>query len=111
MVRDRSLGKQKREVSFDQSSKINLEGDFKDKMVTFIKILEMEKKVRPETGFSQYNESRREGQCGLVEEITQNVTSKLRNKTNYQMLGELLRNNSHIAKQVGKYIKNMNPFE
>ena len=42
----------------------------------------------------------------VVEELTHNLTSKLRNKTNYQVVGELLRNNNHIAKQLNKYLNN-----
>ena len=37
-----------------------------------------------------------------LEELTFNLTTRVKSKTPYQIVGDLIRNNTHIAKQVEK---------
>ena len=43
-IRDKSLSRDRRDTSFEQVNKVTLEGAFKDKMITLVKIFEAEKK-------------------------------------------------------------------
>lgn len=39
-----------------------------------------------------------------------NVTSKLKSKTSYQLVGDLIRLNAHTSKQIQKYQASIAPF-
>jgi hypothetical protein len=80
-------------------------------MIAYVKILDAEKRQKAQLRKCSSRDSSKESEKDSVEEITECLTSELRYKTSYQMVGELLRNNSHIAKQIGNYLKNVSVLD
>lgn len=46
-----------------------------------------------------------------LDDLTYCLTSKLKTKTPFQLVGDLLRGNSHIAKQINGYLAQTKPIE
>ena len=84
------------------------DASYKEKMVQYVKILESERGARERQRRNPYVPESE--QPNELEEMTACITNRLKSKTPYQLVGDLIRCNAHIVRQVGRYLNHTQPM-